>query len=54
VDWTGDFASAQDRLVDIAFTTTPSQRLKWLEQVLTFAVTMKERGETPTRDIPVD
>ncbi|HYI07631.1 MAG TPA: hypothetical protein VEK57_01050 [Thermoanaerobaculia bacterium] len=46
-DWRGDFQSAEDRLLDASLATTPSQRLKWLEEALAFAAKV---GALPTWD----
>lgn len=39
-DWSGDFAAAEERLLDVSLAATPSERLKWLEEALAFAARM--------------
>jgi hypothetical protein len=36
-DWRCDFDAARDQLIDAALSTTPAQRLRWLEEALRFA-----------------
>ena len=40
--WSGDFRSAEERVTDGSLAATPSQRLKWLEEALEFAVRVRE------------
>lgn len=44
-DWRGDFQSAEERLLDISLAATPSERLRWLEEALAFAMRMRSREE---------
>ena len=43
--WRGDFQSAKERLLDTFLATTPSERLRWLEEALAFAQKMRSREE---------
>jgi hypothetical protein len=46
-DWRGDFASAEESLLDASLAVTPAERLKWLEEAIAFAYKM---GALPKRD----
>jgi hypothetical protein len=41
-DWRGDFQSAEERRLDLSLAATPSERLRWLEEALAFAVRMRD------------
>jgi hypothetical protein len=35
--WRGDFHAAEERLLEVSLSATPSERLQWLEEALAFA-----------------
>jgi len=39
-DWSGEFGTAENRLLDASLAATPAQRLKWVEEALAFAMKM--------------
>ncbi len=39
-EWRGDFSAAEERLLEVSLEATPSERLKWLEEALSFAARM--------------
>lgn len=36
-EWRGDFAAAEERVLEASLALTPEERLRWLEEALRFA-----------------